>query len=135
VLGRLWLARVADRVDLRSYTAGIFAMQALMLGLIALSPGAPGLIGGSLIYGFCLGQITTLSPIVVRREFGAASFGAIYSVAATVIALSSAFGPGLYGVLHDLAAGYGPVLGTAAAIELAAGATILAGRSTRPGQA
>ena len=26
--------------------------------------------------GFCLGQITTLSPIVVRREFGAASFGA-----------------------------------------------------------
>ncbi len=72
---------------------------------------------------------------MVRREFGAASFGAIYSVAATVIALSSAFGPGLYGVLHDLTGGYRPVLGTAAAIELAAMATVLAGRppgTTRP---
>ena len=128
VLGRLWLARVADRVDLRRYTAGILAAQALVLALITLFPAAPALIGGSLVYGFCLGQITTLSPIVVRREFGAASFGAIYSVAATVIALSSAFGPGLYGVLHDLTGGYGAVLGTAAAIELAAMAVVLAGR-------
>ena len=133
VLGRLWLARVADRVDLRRYTAAILATQALMLGLIALLPNASALIGGSLVYGFCLGQITTLSPIVVRREFGAASFGAIYSVSATVIALSSAFGPGLYGVLHDLAGGYGPVLGTAAGVELAAMATILVGRPPATG--
>ncbi len=136
VLGRLWLARVADRVNLRRYTAGILTAQALALALIALFPMAPVLIGGSLVYGFCLGQITTLSPIVVRREFGATSFGAIYSVAATVIALSSAFGPGLYGVLHDLFGGYGPVLGIAAAVELAAMATVLAGRrpATIPGQ-
>ncbi|MBN9562687.1 MAG: MFS transporter [Alphaproteobacteria bacterium] len=129
VLGRLWLARVADRVNLRRYTAGILTLQATVLALIALFPTAPVLIGASLVYGFCLGQITTLSPIVVRREFGAASFGAIYSVAATVIALSSAFGPGLYGVLHDLFGGYGPVLGIAAAVELAAMATVLAGHA------
>jgi MFS family permease len=136
VLGRLWLARVADRVSLRRYAAGIFIVQAAVLALIALFPTAPVLIGASLVYGFCLGQITTLSPIVVRREFGAASFGAIYSVAATVIALSSALGPGLYGVLHDLFGGYGPVLGIAAAVELAAMATVLAGRApaTIPGR-
>lgn len=136
VLGRLWLARVADRVNLRRYAAGIFTAQAVVLTLIALFPTAPVLIGASLVYGFCLGQITTLSPIVVRREFGAASFGAIYSVAATVIALSSAFGPGLYGVLHDLFGGYGPVLGIAAVVELAAMATVLAGRvpAATPGQ-
>jgi MFS family permease len=123
-------------VNLRRYTGGILAAQAVVLTLIALFPTAPVLIGASLVYGFCLGQITTLSPIVVRREFGAASFGAIYSVAATVIALSSAFGPGLYGVLHDLFGGYGPVLSIAAAVELAAMATVLAGRvpAATPGQ-
>src|SRR3546814_10347349 len=80
--------------------------QAVVLTLIALFPNAPVLIAASLVYGFCLGQITTLSPIVVRREFGAAAFGAIYGTAATGIQFSSAFGPMLYGVLHDLFGGY-----------------------------
>ena len=130
LLGRMLLARVADRVDVRRYTAGIFATQAVALAAIAFFPAAAVLIGASLVYGFCLGQITTLSPIIVRREFGAASYGAIYSVAATVIQLSSAFGPAAYGVLRDLSGGYGPVLAVAAAIELAAMVTVLAGRRT-----
>lgn len=128
LLGRMLLARLADRVDVRRCTAGIFALQAVTLGAIAAFPAAPVLIGASLIYGFCLGQITTLSPIIVRREFGAASYGAIYSVAATVIQLSSAFGPAAYGLLRDLSGSYGPVLGAAAVVELAAMATVLAGR-------
>jgi len=128
LLGRLLLARIADRVDLRLYTAAILAAQTLALGAIALFPGAPVLILASLAYGFCLGQITTLSPIVVRREFGAAAFGAIYGVAGTVIQVSSAFGPALYGGLRDLLGGYGPVLGIAAGFELAAMLVILAGR-------
>ena len=72
------------------------------LVLIAMVPGAPVLVGVTFLYGFCLGQITTLSPIIVRREFGAASFGTLYGVAGTVIQLSSAFGPALYGVARDL---------------------------------
>jgi MFS family permease len=126
--GRLLLARLADRVDVRRYTAAIMAAQAALLGLIAYAPGAATLITASLAYGFCLGQITTLSPIVVRREFGAQSYGAIYGLAATVIQFSSAFGPGLYGLLRDHFGGYGPVLAIAALAELAAMATLLAVR-------
>jgi MFS family permease len=133
--GRLLLARIADRIALRPYTAAILATQALALALIALWPGAAVLLGASLIYGFCLGQITTLSPIVVRREFGAVSFGAIYGVAGTVIQLSSAFGPALYGALRDLLGSYGPVLGIAAGFELAAMLVILASRPPRPSPA
>jgi len=128
LIGRLLLARIVDQVDVRRYTAGILALQALALGAIALIPGPAVLIAASLVYGFCLGQITTLSPIMVRREFGAAAFGAIYSTAGTVIQLSSAFGPGFYGLLRDLLGGYGPVLGIAAGFEAAAMAVILAGR-------
>ncbi|MGE4047701.1 MAG: MFS transporter [Acetobacteraceae bacterium] len=131
LIGRLVLARVADRVNVRRYTAGIFGAQAVLLGVLAWMPDVWALIGASLGYGFCLGQITTLSPIVVRREFGSASFGAIYSVAATVIQVTSAFGPALYGALRDLFGSYAPVLAIAAGFELAAMVTVLAGRPPR----
>jgi predicted MFS family arabinose efflux permease len=128
LLGRLLLAWVADRIPLRSFAAAIFATQALALVLIAIAPGATVLVGMTFVYGFCLGQITTLSPIIVRREFGAASFGTVYGIAGTVIQLSSAFGPALYGVARDLLGSYPPVLALAAGLELAALAVILAGR-------
>ena len=95
--------------------------------LIVIAPGAPVLIGMTFAYGFCLGQITTLSPIIVRREFGASSFGTVYGVAGTVIQMSSAFGPALYGIARDLFGSYPPVLVIAAGLELAALATVLAG--------
>jgi MFS family permease len=129
--GRLLLARIVDGVEVRRYTAGILLVQAGMLALLALVPGVPVLVGASLVFGFCLGQITTLSPIVIRREFGTASFGAIYGLAATVIQLSSAFGPSLYGGIRDLSGGYGPVLGVAAGVEFLAIGFVLAGRPRR----
>jgi predicted MFS family arabinose efflux permease len=128
LLGRLLLAWIADRIELRAYTAAILAVQALALGAIALWPGAPVLVGMSLLYGFCLGQITTLSPIVVRREFGAESFGTVYGIAGTVIQVASAFGPALYGMARDALGSYPPVLGMAAGLELVALVVVLAGR-------
>ena len=127
LFGRLLLAWVADRIELRRYAAALFATQALALVLIVIAPGAAVLVAMTFVYGFCLGQITTLSPIIVRREFGAASFGTVYGVAGTVIQMSSAFGPALYGIARDLFGSYPPVLVIAAGLELAALATVLAG--------
>jgi MFS family permease len=131
LLGRLLLARIVDEMPVRRYTAAIFGAQAVALIALALAGGAAVLIVASLIYGFCLGQITTLSPIVVRREFGAASFGTIYGIAATIIQLTSAFGPGIYGVLHDALGGYAPVMGIAAGAEVIAMTAILVGRAPK----
>jgi MFS family permease len=132
LLGRLVLARVIDRADPRLYTMAVFALQAIVLAAFALWPSVPVLIPVSLIYGFCLGQITTLSPIVVRREFGADAFGAVYGYAGTTIQLCSAFGPVLYGVLVGWFGGYGPVLGVAAAFEVAALLMLALGRKRLP---
>jgi cyanate permease len=131
LLGRLLLAHVADHVDTRLYSAAILIVQAVVLGAIAYFPSAAVLIAMSLVYGFCLGQITTLSPIVVRREFGAAAFGVIYGMTGTVIQFCSAFGPALFGVLVDLFGGYGPVLAIAAGFELSAALVLMAGRAGR----
>jgi MFS family permease len=130
-IGRLLLVRIADSINLRRYTSAILATQALVFGLIAIAPGTTTLICGSLIFGFCQGQITTLSPIIVRREFRAVSYGAIYGFVATVIQFSSAFGPMLFGALRDLLGGYGPVLLVAAGLELVAVIAIFCVRSPR----
>ena len=131
LLGRLLLAGIADQVNTRIYSAAILIVQTVVLGTMAFFPSVAVLIGMSLIYGFCLGQITTLSPIVVRREVGAAAFGAIYGIAGTVIQFCSAFGPAFFGVLVDLFGGYEPVLAVAAGFELSAALVLLAGRTRR----
>ncbi len=131
--GRLVLARIVDRVDPRRLAAGIMLLQTGALAAIALWPSATVLIGASLVYGYAIGQVTTLSPIVVRREFGAAAFGATYGSAATVIQLVSALGPALFGVLRDAFGGYGPVLGAAALCTTAGAVILLLGR--RPARA
>ena len=41
LLGRIVLAWLADRLNVRRYAGGIFAVQAATLALIATIPGAP----------------------------------------------------------------------------------------------
>jgi predicted MFS family arabinose efflux permease len=74
-----------------------------------------------------MGNITTLPPIVMRREFGAASFGAIYGLAASLIQVANAFGASLFGVMRDLFGSYGPGLLLAAVLNLLAAALVVWG--------
>lgn len=127
LLGRMALAVVADGTNVRRLAALAIGIQVFGLVAIAVLPEALVLIAASLVIGFGVGNATTLSPIIVRREFGAGAFGAIYGVAATVIQTGIALGPSLFGVLRDLFGDYGPALLAAAAIDLLAIAVILAG--------
>ena len=95
---------------------------------IALWPSATVLVAASLVYGYGIGHVTTLGPIVVRREFGAAAFGATYGSAATVIQVVSALGPALFGVLRDAFGGYAVVLGAASLCTMLGAGLLLSGR-------
>jgi MFS family permease len=127
-LGRVALARWADQVDLRVLSAAVLCIAAISLEVIAAFPLAWVLIGASVIYGLTTGNVTTLSPIIVRREFGAAAFGAINGVAWMVIGIACALGPVLFGWLYDWFGGYGVALHIAAALDLIAAAVVYAGR-------
>jgi MFS family permease len=126
-IGRLILARIVDGVAVRRLACLVMIAQAAALLSLSLWPTVPVLIGASLVYGYGIGHITTLGPIVVRREFGAAAFGATYGTAASVIQLTSAFGPAAIGVLRDSFGGYRPGLAIAAAVTLTACAILFAG--------
>lgn len=106
------------------------AAQTAALLAIALWPTAAVLVAASLVYGYGIGHVTTLGPVVVRREFGAAAFGAAYGAAATAIQLTSAFGPALFGVLRDGFGGYGPGFLVAAAVTMAACMVLFLGGRT-----
>ena len=119
-VGRLILARIVDGVAVRKLACLVMLAQTGALLSLALWPTTPVLIGASLVYGYGIGHITTLGPIVVRREFGAAAFGATYGIAASVIQLTSAFGPAVIGVLRDSFGGYRPGLAIASVVTLTA---------------
>jgi len=127
--GRLLLARFSDRVDVRLIACGVLLQATLGLAIASIfSEQAWALIVGVLSYGMTAGNTTTLPPVIVRREFGAVSFGAIFGIAAMLIQIMSAMGPAFFGVLHDLSNGYQLPLGLAALLNVIAAVVILSGR-------
>ena len=133
LLGRVALARFADHIDVRLTASAVLVLGAASLSAIALMPVPAVLIGASAAFGITVGNVTTLAPIIVRREFGAISYGAVYGTAATAIQLISAFGPSFFGTLRDAFGSYGPPLLIAAAIDIAAAIiVVLGGRRVLP---
>ncbi len=120
LIGRLLLARYADHLDVRTVGTCVLLIAAGSLLGMALLPMNWAFVLFSVAYGLTCGNVTTLSPIIVRREFGAASFGMVYGFVAAFIQLTMAFGPTLYGVIRDMFGSYVPVLLMCAALNLVA---------------
>jgi MFS family permease len=131
LLGRLALVRYADQVDARLTAAIMMILAAATLCVLALFPLPAVLIGASVVFGLTVGNVTTLQPIIVRREFGAASFGVVFGVASCGIQLVAALGPGFYGTLHDACGGYRVPLLVATALDVVAAFTIVSSRPSR----
>jgi MFS family permease len=127
LLGRLVLARFADQISARLTASVMMTSAAAALAVQALAPTPTVLVLGGVLMGVTVGNVTTLSPIIVRREFGAASFGAVYGIASCVIQLAMGLGPSFYGFLHDASGGYRVPFLVAAAVDLLAAAVVLAG--------
>lgn len=127
--GRLLLARYADHVDVRTVATCVLLIASMSLLGLALLPTTWAFVLFSITYGLTVGNVTTLSPIIVRKEFGGASFGVVYGFASALIQLSMAIGPSMYGFMKDAFGGYVPVLLLSAVLySLAAVASYWGGR-------
>jgi predicted MFS family arabinose efflux permease len=128
-VSRLLLSRFADQIDPRVTAAGVLLCAAIALASFALWPVPAVMVMACLLIGATIGNVTTLSPIIVRREFGAASFGAVFGITSCVIQLATGVGPSFYGLLHDGFGSYRVPLLLAAAMDLVAAGAVLVGRS------
>jgi len=124
LLGRVALARFSDRLPVRALACGMLLLAAALLVTVAVWPTAAVLVVVSALYGITVAHVTTLFPIIVRREFGAASFGIVFGVAAAGVQVMSSLGPGFYGVLYDRFGGYAAPQLIAAALDVVAAALV-----------
>jgi MFS transporter, OFA family, oxalate/formate antiporter len=83
---------------------GAFLTVSTLLMIGISSPGEGYIAAG--LFGFGIGGVLTLLPIVWADYFGRANFAAIRSVALTAQVLAQAAGPLLSGTLHDRTGNY-----------------------------
>ncbi len=131
-VGRLALARFADRLDVRVIACVVLIQAGVATCLAALFPESPwAIITAVLMYGMTAGNTTTLPPIIVRREFGAVSFGVVFGICATLMQIMSAMGPAFFGLMRDASGSYQLPLALAGAMNFFAAVVVLSGRQKK----
>ena len=125
VTGRLCLGLLADWLDPRLTTAGSVASQAAALIAIAQSDNAAVLFGACAVFGFSAGNLITLPPLIIRREFPPAAFGTVLGLATAVGGVAAASGPSLVGLVRSASQNYSAPLLLCAVLMLLAGVIVL----------
>jgi MFS family permease len=134
LVGRLAAGVIVDRVDQRTLSAAVFAVQAAALAALAWAPDMPVVLYvGSAAFGLGVGNVITLPPLVVRGEFGAAAFGRVFGMVGAALQLGVALGPYVVGVLRETSGSYAVALWALAVLDGAAILVVLTGRR-RPGR-
>ncbi|MGQ0683347.1 MFS transporter [Bradyrhizobium sp.] len=123
--GRLLLVQFADRMNQRMIACAVLLLAAAALTVLALRSEPVVVVLANAVFGLTVGNVTTLSAIIVRREFGPASFGPVFGLASCGIQLVAALGPGLYGTLRDAFGSYSQPLLVAAVLDVTAAVLIM----------
>jgi cyanate permease len=125
IVGRLGLGMVVDRFDQRLVTAASLVSQAAALFAILQSDSVPIVLVACAVFGFSVGNLNTLPPLIIHREFNAASFVVIMGLSNAVSGTVGALGPVLVGMVRDWTGGYDAALALCIALELVAAAIIV----------
>jgi MFS family permease len=125
LIGRIALGAWAGRFDLRRFTAWSLASQAVALLAMASTSNNAVLLIACAVYGFSAGNLVTLPSLVIQREFEARAFGMLVGLSWAITQFTYAFGPGIMGVLRDVAGSYVAALALCIVLKIGAGVLIL----------
>lgn len=132
LLGKLVVAWVADRIDLRIPMGIVAGLGILLCEFLARDLSYPALIGLSALTGMAVGGQNPLCNAMVAERFGAASFGMANGM---VIPFTAVIGSGfmlIIGRVHDVTDSYAlgfHILAGAAALALVAICFVKSGKS------
>jgi len=124
IVGRLGLGAVVDRLDPRLVTAASLVSQAAALLAIMQTDAVSVVLAACAVFGFTVGNIITLPPLIIHREFSAASFVVVLGLSSAISGTVGALGPGVVGLVRDWSGGYDTVLALCITMELIAAAIV-----------
>ena len=128
VIGRTLTGRWIGEHDRRLAAALNFAVQIAGVLLLIVSSGWVGLTLGCVLFGLGIGNLTSLPPLIVQKEFDRAD---VVTVVALVVAINQgvfAFAPAIIGGLRDATADYRLPFVVIAMVQLLAAVIVLLGR-------
>ena len=127
VAGRLSLGMVADRLDPRMVAAASLLSQAMALLTIWQTDDVRVVLAASAVFGFSIGNLITLPPLIIHREFDATSFTVVMGLFTAISGTIGALGPGLIGLVRGWSGDYRAALAFSIVLEIV-GAVIVAWR-------
>jgi MFS family permease len=126
LVGRLSLGVVADRLDPRLAAAASLVSQAVAVSTIYLTDNVQLLLLGSAVFGFSVGNLITLPPLIIHREFEVQNFTVVMGLFTSISGTVGALGPGLLGLIRGWRGDYDAALLLAITLEAIAAAIVLA---------
>src|SRR4051812_15989381 len=126
LVGRLSLSVVADRLDPRLAAAVSLVSQAVAVSIICLTEDVQLVLLASAVFGFSVGNLITLPPLIIHREFEAQNFTVVMGLFTAISGTVGALGPGLIGLIRGWRGDYGAALLLAITLQAIAAAMVLA---------
>ncbi|HEY4343424.1 MAG TPA: MFS transporter [Parvibaculum sp.] len=131
VVGRLIGGWALTYISSRGFVVGLVVGQGAVLILLAFADTAAGLVASSLLFGFTVGNLLMMAPLMSAEAFGLKAYGRIFSINQLCTVAGVASGPVVMGQLYARAGGYHAAFLAMAAASLFALALIWAAGPVR----
>ncbi len=105
----------------RNAAALNFIMQACGTAILAFASGVPALICGCVLFGLGVGNLVSLPPLIIQREFAAGDVGRAVALTVAINQATFAFAPAVLGALRDFAGSYTLAFGIVGADSIGRG--------------
>jgi sugar phosphate permease len=128
-LGKLSFGRLSESLPFHYVAMACFGIQALAISMLLLIPSSTMVWIYVVLYGFGMGGVVVLLPLVVGHFFGLAAFGTIMGAVAFIQGIGSSSGAVISGMIYDHMGSYQYALILFGGIYLSAiGTIIMAGK-------
>jgi predicted MFS family arabinose efflux permease len=128
VAGRTLLGWLIGARDRRTAASVNFLVQACGTFLLIFGSGIPLLLCGCMLFGLGVGNLVSLPPLIIQKEFAAGDVGKAVALTVAINQAVFAFAPAVLGVLRDIEDGYALPFVLVAALQLGAAVIVVARR-------
>ncbi len=106
IVGRLIGGWGLAYISSRGFVVALILAQAFVLVLFSGAQSAFALVATSLLFGFTVGNMLMMAPLLCAEAFGLKAYGSIFSMNQLFMVSGVASGPLIMGVLYGQAGGY-----------------------------